>query len=101
MQLRNKTAVLIPGISTWPPNWSRIFGEGPFPVGLEGIVEEVHHSTVTEITCILIVRHGQGRYLTSLRFEDKKSCESFCEFLNRFRGRSITEMPNLNTENRK
>ncbi len=87
MQLR-----ICPSILNWPPQWSRIYGDGEYPKDDTSVLEEVYPSNVMSNQCYLIVRHRKSRYLGTLLFDDESSCKKLLALLSRHCGTLLREL---------
>jgi hypothetical protein len=67
--------MLYRGAPNWPPGWVRVTGPDAHPGGEQGVLEEVRRSSIEQTKCLLLVKHGESRYIGYLDFDDQKHCE--------------------------
>jgi hypothetical protein len=99
--LRNHRLMTFRTLANWPPIWlrrRRTDGDETQscsrPIRAEiGILKEVFLSMISRPPRIfLTVTHDGSEYLGSLLFDDRVSCRTIYEFLEKYRGKKIVEI---------
>jgi|RhiMetStandDraft_4_1073278.scaffolds.fasta_scaffold773155_1 hypothetical protein len=97
MKLRSHPLMCHRGIPSWPPVWTREFGQETYPAGEVGILQDVRRSTDGNY-CYLAIQHNGSRYLGFLECDDCKFFEKVYRLFSRSCGHAIQEIGELDLD---
>ena len=83
------------GIPNWPPVWTQMrFGDVKIVKGEVGVLIYVHAGGAVN-TSYLVIEHENQNYSGSLVFDDGPFCRQIVDLLQRYCGRSVKEIGDL------
>ena len=96
MQLRDHPLMSFGGKPNWPPLWVASTDSTTL-AGEIGILKHVISDITSDHRCFLMMEHDGKGYVGILKFHDAAFCSLVCALFNRYIGRSIKEIGDLDT----
>ena len=96
MQLRVHPLMSFEGKPNWPPLWVGSTDSTTI-TGEIGVLKHVISDVTSDKRCFLMIEHDGKGYVGILKFNDVAFCSLVCKLFDRYIGRSIKEIGDLDT----
>ena len=96
MQLRDHPLMNFDGRPNWPPLWIASTDSTTI-AGEIGVLKHVVSDITNDKRCFLMIEHDSKGYVGILKFNDAAFCFLVCKLFNRYTGRSIKKIGDLDT----
>jgi hypothetical protein len=97
MKLRSHPSATYRGFPSWPPVWTREFGQENYPAGEVGILVDVSPS-VTHNQCYLVIQYNDSRYVGLFQVDDQRFFHKLYHLFCQSCGRSVQELGELDLD---
>jgi hypothetical protein len=96
MQLRDHPLMVFEGKPNWPPLWIASTDAATL-AGEIGVLKDVISDITSQRRCFLMIEHDGKNYVGTLKFDDAAFCSLISRLFNRYVGRTIREIGDLDT----